>query len=166
MANVTKAAAASPSKGKRKKAPAQADPAGPRGCTNFKLRQLTRLVSLHCEPHFTATGLKTTQYSLLAHIDHLGPIQPSQLARRMGLDASTLSRNLQPLLVGAWVELLPGEDARSSQVQATPAGRAKRAAMKADWKRAQLSLNDRLGEERVQRLHALLDECQALLASD
>lgn len=155
MANVTKAA------GNRQ---AQAvDPAGPRGCTNFKLRQLTRRVSQQCEPYFAATGLKTTQYSLLAHIDALGPIQPSLLARRMGLDASTLSRNLQPLLAGGWVEQVPGEDARSSQVRATPAGRAKRAAMKADWKRAQLALNERLGEARVQRLHALLDECLALL---
>jgi DNA-binding MarR family transcriptional regulator len=81
----------------------------------------------------------------------------------MGLDASTLSRNLQPLLAGGWAEQGPGEDGRSSQVQTTPAGRAKRAAMKADWKRAQLSLNERLGTARVQQLHALLDECLALL---
>jgi DNA-binding MarR family transcriptional regulator len=135
----------------------------PKGCTNFKLRQLTRRVSTHCEPFFADSGLKTTQYSLLSHIVLLGPVQPSQLARRMGLDASTLSRNLQPLLVGGWVEQLPGEDARSSQVQATPAGQAKRAAMKADWKRAQLSLNERLGAARVQQLHGLLDECLALM---
>lgn len=138
--------------------------AGPRGCTNFKLRQLARLVSQHCEPFFASTGLKTTQYSLLSHIDLLGPIQPSQLARRMGLDASTLSRNLQPLLAGGWVEQVAGEDARSSRVQATVAGRSKRAEMKADWKRAQLSLNEKLGAQRVQALHALLDECQVLLA--
>ncbi|HEX2012981.1 MAG TPA: MarR family winged helix-turn-helix transcriptional regulator, partial [Roseateles sp.] len=96
---------------------ADADPAGPRGCTNFKLRQLTRRVSQHCEPYFAASGLKTTQYALLSHIDLLGPVQPSQLARRMGLDTSTLSRNLQPLLAGDWVERLPGGDARSSQVR-------------------------------------------------
>jgi DNA-binding MarR family transcriptional regulator len=135
----------------------------PQGCTNFKLRQLTRLVSQHCEPHFAAAGLKTTQYSLLSHIDHLGPIAPGELARRMDLDASTLTRNLQPLIAGGWVEMGPGEDARSRLVQVTPAGRAKRQATKADWKRAQLSLNETLGDERVLRLHALLDECLELL---
>jgi DNA-binding MarR family transcriptional regulator len=138
----------------------------PRGCTNFKLRQLTRRVSQQCEPFFSETGLKTTQYSLLSHIDQLGPLRPGELARRMGLDASTLTRNLQPLLAGGWVQLLPGEDARSRQVLVTPAGRAKREAMKADWKRAQLALNARLGDERVQRLHALIDECLAVLAED
>ncbi|MDN3920579.1 MarR family winged helix-turn-helix transcriptional regulator [Roseateles violae] len=139
---------------------------GPQGCTNFKLRQLTRRVSQHCEPFFAETGLKTTQYSLLSHIDQLGPLAPGQLARRMDLDASTLTRNLQPLLAAGLVELLPGGDARSRLVQATPAGRTKRAAMKADWKRAQLAVNASLGEERVQRLHALLDECLALLREE
>ena len=135
----------------------------PQGCTNFKLRQLTRLVSQHCEPHFAESGLKTTQYSLLAHIDVLGPIAPGELARRMDLDASTLTRNLQLLLAGGWVDMLPGEDARSRLVQVTAEGHAKRMAMKADWKRAQLSLNEHLGDARVQRLHALLDECLELL---
>lgn len=135
----------------------------PQGCTNFKLRQLGRLVSQACEPFFAATGLKMTQYSLLSHIDKLGPLAPGQLARRMDLDASTLTRNLQPLLAAGLVEQLPGGDARSRLVRVTPAGHAKRAAMKADWKRAQLAVNVRLGDERVMRLHALLDECLAQL---
>lgn len=136
---------------------------GPQGCTNFKLRRLTRLVSQHCEPFFAATGLKTTQYSLLSHVDKFGPLSPGQLAKRMDLDASTLTRNLQPLINEGFVELLPGADGRSRVVQVTPAGHAKRADMKTDWKEAQLSVNATLGDERVERLHALLDECLELL---
>lgn len=138
----------------------------PQGCTNFKLRQLTRLVSQHCEAHFADTGLKTTQYSLLSHVVLLGPIQPSELARRMDLDLSTLSRNVQPLLALGLLEMLPGPDARSRQLQATAEGRTRRQQMKANWKRAQLSLNERLGEERVQQLHGLLDECLALMRGE
>jgi len=136
---------------------------GPQGCTNFKLRQLTRLVSQHCETHFAETGLKTTQYSLLAHIDQLGPVQPSELARRMDLDVSTLSRNVQGLVAAGLVALAEGGDARSHRLQLTEAGRAKRQAMKGSWKRAQLSLNDRLGDAKVAQLHALLDECLELM---
>ena len=145
---------------------AQAEPISPKGCTNFKLRQVTRLVSNHCEAHFAETGLTTTQYALLSHIVVLGPIQPSELARRMDIDLSTLSRNVQPLQAMGLVETLPGADARSRQLQATEAGHARRRQMKATWKRAQLSLNERLGDERVQRLHALLDECAALMRGD
>ena len=137
--------------------------ARPRGCTHFKLRQLTRLVAQHCEPFFAASGVKATQYALLGHIDALGPLAPGQLARRMDLDASTLTRNLQPLIAGGWVEQQAGPDARSRLVQLTPAGRALRLALQADWKRAQLGLNARLGDARVALLHELLDECLELL---
>ncbi|MBV8125813.1 MAG: winged helix-turn-helix transcriptional regulator [Burkholderiaceae bacterium] len=139
---------------------------GPRGCTNFKLRQLTRLVSQHCEQYFNETGLKTTQYSLLSHIDLLGPVQPSDLALRMDVDVSTLSRNVQVLMGLGLVEMCAGDDARSRRLVLTEQGRAKRAAMKANWKRAQTSLNAKLDDERVARLHAVLDECLALMRED
>lgn len=131
----------------------------PRGCTNLKLRQLSRVVTRHYDGYVAPTGLKNTQYSLLSHVVLLGPIRPSDLAQRMRLEASTLTRNLQPLLAQGWLQLGPGEDARSRLVEATGLGRAKRAEGQRAWKQAQLALNARLGPERVAALHALLDEC-------
>jgi len=135
----------------------------PRGCTNFKLRQITRTVSRHYDAAVGPSGLKTTQYSLLSHIAALGPIRPSDLAAQMKLEVSTLSRNLQPLIAQGWVELGPGPDARTRLVCITDAGQAKRTEARRLWKQAQLGLNDKLGEARVARLHALIDECLALL---
>ena len=135
--------------------------AAPRGCTNLKLRQLTRRVSRHYDRVVAVCGLKTTQYSLLSHIARLGPLRPGDLARTMEMDASTLTRNLQPLVANGWVEIGPGADGRSRAVIATAAGEAKRAEAQREWKRAQLALNRRLGEQRVAELHALLDDCLA-----
>ena len=142
------------------KAPALA---APRGCTNLKLRQLSRRVTRHYDAIVSATGLRNTQYSLLSHVVVLGPIQLSALAAEMQLDPSTLTRNLQPLIARGWLALEPGDDARSRRVVATPDGRALRTEAQRAWKRAQLALNERLGDDRVARLHALLDECMALL---
>ena len=133
--------------------------AQPRGCTNLKLRQLSRAVTRHYDSYVARTGLKNTQYSLLSHVVQLGPIQPVALARQMKLDASTLTRNLQPLLAHGWVEVGPGADARSRSISATPAGRAKRVEAQRAWKQAQLALNERLGDARIVRLHELLDTC-------
>ena len=133
----------------------------PRGCTNFKLRQLTRRVSQHYDRIVGSAGLKTTQYSLLAHVIRLGPARPGDIAEAMEMDASTLTRNLQPLVGSGWVEVGPGPDGRSRWVTATPAGRAKHAEGQRAWKRAQLAFNARLGEARVVALHALLDDCLA-----
>jgi len=131
----------------------------PHGCTNLKLRQLDRVVTRHYDAYLSAAGLKNTQYSLLSHVAALGPIRPSDLAQRMGLDASTLTRNLQPLVSQGWLRLGPGDDARSRLVEVTKEGLAKRSEAKREWKRAQLALNAQLGAERVAALHSLIERC-------
>ena len=137
--------------------------AGPLGCSSFKLRQLSRRVSQHFDRVVGAAGLKTTQYSLLTHVMRLQPVRPGDLAADMEMDASTLTRNLQPLIAQGWVDVGPGDDGRSRFVTLTEAGREKRAEAQREWKRAQLAFNDHIGEERVVRLHALIDECLALM---
>jgi DNA-binding MarR family transcriptional regulator len=135
----------------------------PKCCTNLKLRQLSRAVTRHYDAYVAPLGLKNTQYSLLSHVVLLGPLRPSELAQQMRLDASTLTRNLQSLQAQGWVELGPGEDARSRLVSPTDTGRAKRSETQRAWKQAQLALNQRLGPPRVIALHALLEECLDLL---
>lgn len=137
--------------------------AAPRGCTNFKTRQLARLLSRHYDAELARAGLKTTQYSLLSHVLSLGPIAPGVLATRMGLDASTLTRNLQPLLAAGWLQQAPGADARSRLITLTDAGRERHALARRHWKAAQLQVNAQLGSDRVAALHALLDDCTLLL---
>ena len=139
-------------------------PVRPQGCTNLKLRQLMRRVSQHYDAQMAQCDLKTTQYSLLSHIVKLGPVRPGLLAQALRMEPSTLTRNLQPLITAGWVEMAPGLDARSRLVVATAAGQAKRAEAQQHWRDAQEALNQALGLERVAALHAMIDECQALLA--
>ena len=150
----------------RASAPVREPVAAPQGCTNFKLRQLTRRVGQHFDRIVGAAGIKTTQYSLLSHIERFGPIRPGDLARRMSMDASTLTRNLKPLLHHGWAELGPGADGRSRVVTPTPAGRAKRVEAGRVWKRAQLEINARLGSARVVQLHELLEACLSLMDAE
>lgn len=138
----------------------------PQGCTNLKLRQLSRIVTRHYDGFVTDVGLKITQYSLLSHVVKLGPIRPGDLARRMQMDASTLTRNLQPLAALGLLTVGAGADARSRLVSATEAGIAKQTQAQQAWKAAQLALNEQLGSERVVALHALLDSCIELLGDD
>jgi DNA-binding MarR family transcriptional regulator len=138
----------------------------PRGCTNFKTRQLARVLTRHYDQALAECGLKTTQYSLLTHVLGLGPTAPGELARAMGLDASTLTRNLQPLVQAGWLVQDAGRDARSRLIHLTEAGRAKQAEAYQHWKQAQQAINRTLGAERVAVLHGLIDECMGLLQGD
>ena len=138
----------------------------PRGCTNFKTRQFGRLLSRQYDAELAKVGLKTTQYSLLSHVLKFGEIAPGELARQMGLDASTLTRNLQPLLAAGWLVLEPGVDARSRNIGLTQAGREMQTQAQRHWKVAQQQVNGLLGNERVAMLHALIDECSTLLQTE
>lgn len=135
-----------------------ASSATPVGCTNFKLRQLTRRVTQHYDQHLAGMGLKITQYSLLTHVDRLGPLAPGELARRMDMSASTLTRNLQPLIAAGWLAVGEGVDARSRLVSITEAGLEMRRQAQRRWKAAQLALNEKLGVATVAALHELLDQ--------
>ena len=140
--------------------------AQPQGCTNLKLKQASRLVARHYESHVAPTGLRNTQYSLLSYVVKLGPLRAGELAAAMRLDASTLSRNLQALVDRGLVGVEPGDDARSRIVVATEAGLALRHDAQKAWKRAQLALNQKLGDDTVVALHTLLDHCMAVLADE
>jgi DNA-binding MarR family transcriptional regulator len=136
----------------------------PHGCTNFKIRQLTRRVSQHYDLEMSKVGLRTTQYSLLSHVLKGEGMRPGELARAMTMDASTLTRNLKPLVDAGWITVGAGSDNRCRTVEITEAGRAKRHEAQRHWKAAQESINQLLGRERVLALHALIDESLILLS--
>lgn len=138
--------------------------ARPQACTHFRLRQLVRRVSQLYDAELAKAGLKTTQYSLLSRVLELGPIRPGELAAAMTMDASTLTRNLRPLVAAGWLELSAGADGRSRLVHITPLGRDKRAGALRHWKAAQRQLNELLGIGSVAALHALLEQSLERLA--
>ncbi len=144
--------------------PVQLSADKPQGCTNIKLRHLMRRIAKHYDDEVGKTGLKGTQYSLLSYVLKLGPIAPGELARSMKIDASTLTRNLKPLVAAGWLALDAGADGRSRIVSITDAGRDKRQEAQRRWKVAQTGINQILGNERVIALHALIDESLALLS--
>ena len=135
----------------------------PRGCTSFKVRQLMRRLSTHYDAEVSKSGLKTTQYSLLSHVLHLGPLRPVDLAQAMGIEASTLTRNLKPMVAAGWLTQSDGPDARSRLIAITDEGRKKRTEAQRHWRTAQEKLNEMLGVERVIALHTLIDESMELL---
>ena len=135
----------------------------PQGCTHFKLRQLVRRVARLYDAELAQAGLKGTQFSLLSMLARVGPVKPADLARGLGLDASTLTRNLKPVMASGWAIQGPGRDERSRLVEITVAGRAKQAEARRYWKRAQSRVNAILGETEVARLHAWIDVAAARL---
>jgi DNA-binding MarR family transcriptional regulator len=126
------------------------------GCTCFSVRKLSRTVTRLYDQHLATAGLKTTQYSLLKNIAH-EPLPIAELAARLSIERTTITRNLKPLIDAGWVELKPGTDARQRIPTITSAGRTTIKQGKQAWKRAQIELQQAMGEQAVRELHAQLD---------
>src|SRR3546814_19389843 len=92
-------------------------------CTCFKLRRAARRVTQLYDRHLQPTGLRITQFGLLARL-RVEPLQMTALAERMGMDRTTLTRNLRPLERLGYVTVDPGEDRRTRTVAITSEGRA------------------------------------------
>lgn len=142
------------------------DPAGEAaldGCTCFRLRCLARLTGRRFDARMAAVGLKTTQYSLLSALWRRGPSRASDLARALSLDASTLTRNVEPLIKAGWVEVAVGDDRRTRLLRLTASGTAQRQRARKAWVGAQRNIEQVLGPDTVATLHRLLDHCRDVL---
>ncbi|AJO80004.1 MULTISPECIES: MarR family winged helix-turn-helix transcriptional regulator [Pseudomonas] len=125
-------------------------------CTN--LRRAARGVSRFYDGALDGFGINVAQYSLLSNLQRLDQPSISSLAEAMGLDRSTLGRNLRVLEGEGLVRLAEGEDQRNRIVQLTEEGRLRLAAALPAWEAAQQRLIDRLGVEKRETLLALLNE--------
>ena len=128
----------------------------PIGCTCFALRKLTRTVSRLYDQHLAVVGLKTTQYSLLKNVAQQA-LPVAELAARLSVERTTLTRNLKPLIDAGWVSLAGGADSRQRIVTITDAGSAKSRSARHAWQAAQAQLEKTIGMADVRALHALLD---------
>src|SRR2546422_7417219 len=66
-------------------------------CNCLALRQAARHVSQFYDQYLASTGLRTTQFSILAKLKGLGPMTINTLARELVMDRTTLGRTMLPL---------------------------------------------------------------------
>ena len=126
------------------------------GCTCFKLRKLTRTMSRLYDQHMASVGLKTTQYSLLANAARAA-LPVAELAELLGMERTTLTRNLKPLLDAGWGVLRPGADSRQRIVTITDEGRAKVKEAYTAWRAAQTEFETAMGRDAVLALHRQIE---------
>jgi DNA-binding MarR family transcriptional regulator len=121
-------------------------------CTCFNLRKATRAVTQLYDQALRPTGLRVTQFSLLAVLRLAGRVPMTQLADEVVMDRTTLSRNLDVLERDGLVWVEPGLDARVREVELTRAGVAKLEEAFPRWQEAQRTIRRSLGQRRMERM--------------
>jgi DNA-binding MarR family transcriptional regulator len=108
-----------------------------RACHCYALRRAARLVTQHYDRLMRPSGLRTTQFTLLVTLAEAGPMPMTRLAGRLGLERTSLTRNLKPLDAKGWVVVAADADRRVHTVAITASGRAKARAALPHWRKAQ-----------------------------
>jgi len=130
----------------------------------MNLRKTARLVAQFYDQKLQPSGLKTTQFTLLVSLSFLAPVSISLLADRMGMDRTTLTRNLRLLeregLVSGQHD---GQDARVRLLSLTSKGEATIAETQPYWEAAQTEFLNKFGKDRWQRLQGELSDITACL---
>ena len=128
------------------------DVTDPLNCTCFGLRKAARAVTQMYDQALKPSGLRATQFSLLAAAEHVGPCGIGELAELLVMDRTTLTRNLKPLLDQGLLESVAGADRRRRPVAITTEGRAALATALPYWREAQVRMTGSLGRARWRRL--------------
>ncbi len=123
-----------------------------RACACANLRKAARVVTQVFDEALAPSGLRATQFTLLVTNRLAGESTINELAERMAIDRTTLSRNLKPLVRSGLLEVQLGEDSRTRLVQITPAGERTLEEAYPLWQQAQRETVSALGEERHEAL--------------
>ena len=126
-------------------------------CTCFRLRRAARQVSQIYDHELAAVDLSLNEYSILRHAERGGSCLLGELAGSLGMERTTLTRNIKPLLEAGWLRETRGEDARQRLISITANGRKRIASARPHWLRAQQRIEASYGAARTDRLRKDLD---------
>ncbi len=116
-------------------------------CACANLRRATRIVTRRYDEAMRATGLRATQMSILNEIACMGDAPVSELATRLAMDASTLTRNLTPLERDGVITALKTQGGRRRRVRLTQRGAEVLEAAWPLWREVQDAFEAQLGSE-------------------
>jgi DNA-binding MarR family transcriptional regulator len=131
----------------------------PTVCVCAALRTAGRRLTREYNRVLAPAGLTVNQYSILARLRRVGPLPLSAAADRLGLDRTSLSRELRPLVDAGLVETGTDErDRRKRIVAITGAGVEAERSARPLWRQAQESVASSFGAERTEHLLAELND--------
>jgi DNA-binding MarR family transcriptional regulator len=115
-------------------------------CACLKARKAARAVTRAYDKALRPVGLRVTQFTILGASSISGGTPLSKLASMLGLERTTMTRNLQLLERDGLIRLID-VDGRTRNIELTNVGAARLAEALPLWEKAQDALRQKLGED-------------------
>ncbi len=121
-------------------------------CIAVRMRLLNRAVTRIYDDALRPFGIKVSQMNILVAAGKLGIARPAEVCKRLHLEASTLSRNVERMVARGWLEVVSDEDGRAQPFRLSRKGRELLRRAIPAWKRAQEDVRAMLGDATVRSI--------------
>ncbi len=126
-------------------------------CNCMALRKAARVVSNFYDAALSPSGVRATQYSILALLSEAGALSINDLASRLDLDRTTMGKNLRPLATTRLVKIVRSSaDGRSRVAELTERGAATLRRARPLWRQAQDQFERANGKGLARDLRGIL----------
>ena len=123
-----------------------------RRCAISNLRKTSRAATLYGDTILQPSGLKVTQFTMLGTIAEYGSLSVGQLAEKLLMDQTSVTRSLKLLRELGLVASVKGQDARTRQVSLTAQGYRKLDEIMPLWETANAQVVKLLGQRHLDNL--------------
>jgi DNA-binding MarR family transcriptional regulator len=117
-------------------------------CTCFNLRRVTRVITQCFDAELRQYGIRVTQTPILGALQAKSGWSMAELSDWLGMERTTLVRNLRPLQREGLVEISGGGRGGHVELAITAKGRAALSEMLPGWRSAQQRVVATLGPKR------------------
>jgi DNA-binding MarR family transcriptional regulator len=129
----------------------------PEFCTCLAIRQAARHVSQFYDQQLAPSGLRITQFSILAKLKAGGTLTINSLAEALVMDPTTLGRNVLPLQRDGLIVVARGVgDRRSKELHLTDVGLERLHKAWTYWAEAQAGFDAAFGSRQDSELRTLM----------
>ena len=122
-------------------------------CLAVRVRLLNRTLTGFYDDALRPLGLTAGQLNVLVVVELRGPISPGDVARRLNMEKSTVSRTVERMRVNGWLEVTPATSGRRLEVTLTRTGRDLLRRSLPAWAQAQEQAEALLGQRGADSLH-------------
>lgn len=127
-------------------------------CLCLNTQRAARAVARRYDAAMRPVGLTSGQFSILAALNQEAAVSVGALAEGLGLERTTLTRNLAPLEAAGLIRSEAADrDKRVRSLSLTSQGRAKLAFAMPHWRAAQADVMGRLPPDRWSAIQPALD---------
>ncbi|NOJ48089.1 MarR family winged helix-turn-helix transcriptional regulator [Bradyrhizobium archetypum] len=117
------------------------------GCFCLASRQAARKITRLYDFYMQESGIRVTQFTILSQLMLRGDMTIGKLAGLLGMERTTLTRNLTLLEQQKWISIKAGDDPRARMIGITGQGRSVVRRSFPFWSKAQAHIGTLLGAD-------------------